>query len=176
MVPLIWESQESDPRRVGIRPQARHAPCGCVSWAGMTKRPRSAVTATPATDLSTPERVLLFCVASDTEWKRAGILVVIDRDYPDQIDVEVVHKALMIGDAGGVHGRAVPPASSASARALMAGRRAAPRSTESGCGLTGSLYTSGVFGADAVREPCGDAKRMRCHYGRVPGRFASPST
>jgi hypothetical protein len=41
-------------------------------------------------------------VASDTEWKRAGILVVIDRDYPDQIDVEV-HKALMIGDAGGVH-------------------------------------------------------------------------
>jgi hypothetical protein len=31
------------------------------------------------------------------------ILVVIDRDYPDQIDVEVVHKALMIGDAGGVH-------------------------------------------------------------------------
>jgi hypothetical protein len=58
---------------------------------------------TPATDLSTPERVLLFCVASDTEWERVGILVVIDRDYPDQIDVEAVHKALMIGDAGGVH-------------------------------------------------------------------------
>jgi hypothetical protein len=30
-------------------------------------------TATPATDLSTPERVLLFCAASDTEWERAGI-------------------------------------------------------------------------------------------------------
>jgi hypothetical protein len=24
-----------------------------------------------------PERVLLFCVASDTEWERAGILIVI---------------------------------------------------------------------------------------------------
>jgi hypothetical protein len=30
-------------------------------------------TANPATDLSTPERVLLFCVASDTEWEPAGI-------------------------------------------------------------------------------------------------------
>jgi hypothetical protein len=40
-------------------------------------------------------------VASVTEWKRAGILIVIDSDYPDQ--VEVVHKALMIGDAGGVN-------------------------------------------------------------------------
>jgi hypothetical protein len=37
----------------------------------MTKRPRS--TATTATDLSTPVRVLLFCVASDTEWEQAGI-------------------------------------------------------------------------------------------------------
>jgi hypothetical protein len=26
-----------------------------------------------ATDLSIPERILLFCVASATEWKRAGI-------------------------------------------------------------------------------------------------------
>jgi hypothetical protein len=26
------------------------------------------------------------------------------------------------------------------------------------------------------RKTTGDAKRMRCHYGRVPGRFASPST
>jgi hypothetical protein len=46
---------------------------------GMTKQPRSAATATPATNLST-ERVLLSCVASDTEWKPVGILVVIDRD------------------------------------------------------------------------------------------------
>jgi hypothetical protein len=59
----------------------------------MTKRPQS--TATPATDLSAPERVLLFCVASDIEWERAGIFVVIDRDYPDQIDVEVVHSATL---------------------------------------------------------------------------------
>jgi hypothetical protein len=54
-----------------IRPRLAMRPVGCLSWAGMTKRPRSA--ATPATDLSNPERVLLFCVASDTEWERAGI-------------------------------------------------------------------------------------------------------
>jgi hypothetical protein len=33
----------------------------------------------------------------------SDILVVINRDDPDQIGVEVVHKAFMIGDAGGVH-------------------------------------------------------------------------
>ena len=27
----------------------------------------------PMADLSTPERVLLFCVASGTEWERAGV-------------------------------------------------------------------------------------------------------
>jgi hypothetical protein len=30
-------------------------------------------TKTIATELSVPERVLLFCVASGTEWERAGI-------------------------------------------------------------------------------------------------------
>jgi hypothetical protein len=38
---------------------------------GHDEATRSAATAAPATDLSTPERVLLFCVASDTEWERA---------------------------------------------------------------------------------------------------------
>jgi hypothetical protein len=28
---------------------------------------------TIAADLSTPERLLLFCLASSTEWKRAGV-------------------------------------------------------------------------------------------------------
>jgi hypothetical protein len=36
-------------------------------------RVRQLVMRSPATDLSTPERVPLFCVASDTEWERAGI-------------------------------------------------------------------------------------------------------
>jgi hypothetical protein len=54
-------------RRLATRPTAAYR------GRGKTKRPRSAATATPATDLSTPERVLLFCVASDTEWERAGI-------------------------------------------------------------------------------------------------------
>jgi hypothetical protein len=87
-------------------------------FAGHDEATRSTTTATPATNLSAPERILLSCVASDTEWQGAGILVVIDRDYPDQIDVEVVHKALMISDAGGVH-VAQLAASSASARALV---------------------------------------------------------
>jgi hypothetical protein len=67
----------------------------------MDKRPHDPRPA-PSQPIS-PSRALPFHVANDTEWKRAGILVVIDRDDPDQIDVEVVHKALMIGDAGGVH-------------------------------------------------------------------------
>ena len=38
----------------------------------MTKRPaRPTAAAAPA--LSIPERVLLFCVASDTDWEHAGI-------------------------------------------------------------------------------------------------------
>jgi hypothetical protein len=52
-------------RRLATRPAAAYR------WPGMTKRPRS--TATLATDLSTSERVLLFCVAGNTEWERAGI-------------------------------------------------------------------------------------------------------
>jgi hypothetical protein len=36
------------------------------------RRLRSTAVTAPA-DLSTPERVLLFCVASGTEWERAGV-------------------------------------------------------------------------------------------------------
>jgi hypothetical protein len=38
----------------------------------MSKRPAK-LTADAAPELSVPERVLLFCVASDTDWERAGI-------------------------------------------------------------------------------------------------------
>jgi hypothetical protein len=38
----------------------------------MDKRPRSPARTLPA-DLSVPERMLLFCVASSTEWERAGV-------------------------------------------------------------------------------------------------------
>jgi hypothetical protein len=84
-----------------VRPLARHTPCGPLSWTGHDES--TPIYGHPGDRSLHPERILLFCVACDTEWKRAGILVVIDRDYPDQIDVEVVHKALMIGDAGGAH-------------------------------------------------------------------------
>jgi hypothetical protein len=39
----------------------------------MSQRPRARDRTAPAADLSTAERVLLFCVASATEWERAGV-------------------------------------------------------------------------------------------------------
>ena len=49
---------------------------GATSWARMAKRPTSTPAPTPhsiAADLSVPERVLLFCLASRTDWTRAGV-------------------------------------------------------------------------------------------------------
>jgi hypothetical protein len=121
----------------------------------------------PGADLSTPERILLFCVASDTEWKRAGILVVIDRDDPDQIDVEVVHKALMIGDAGAVHVAqlarrlGVGPGVGELDAALILDRR------NRDAGWQAPSDASGVFGADAVRELASRSSMLRQNASRA---------